>query len=1485
MRNHNTIKNKTGVPFVFAVAIAIVLAVGILLVPGTTNGSHVELGDSFTVNGISYTVTSDSPSEVSVSYNGFGVTNAVIPSTVTSGNTTFAVTTIDNRAFRSESNLLSVIIPDSVTKISWSAFESCTALRYVSIGSGVTTIEDGAFFYCSSLKTIEVDPLNTSFKTVDGVLYNASMTELIQYPAQKTGSSYTVPQSVNKICAGAFALCELATVSIPASVETIGDSAFTDCANLNSITMESGLKTIGGGAFFNCSSLTSVYIPSTVNDIQPEVFSGCSSLIEINVSGDNSSYASSDGILFSKDMTTLLAYPENSPMTSYTTPLGVKTLGEYSFKNCARLTSVVLTGVTAIESEAFEGCSGLSSVSLPQGLSKIGWAAFKDCTSLVSVSIPASVSYIDYYVFSGCTSLTNISVDASNTYYASVDNVLFSKDMKTLIRCPEGKAGPAYAIPNTVETIMDSAFLGCKNFNSIAMPSGVKKINAGAFIGCTELTAMSLPSTIESIDGDVFSGCSNLSTINVDPSNSYYASNGGVLFTKDMKTLLKYPMAKTDLTYSIPVGVTTINYVAFSDNTHLTGVVIPGSVNMINASAFNGCSSITTMSIPANVTTLDTSAFSGCTSLSAVNVDVNNTVFFSNGGVLYDKTMSVLLYYPLAKTGASFSIPNGVQLIGSRAFYNCSQLKTIITPSSITSFGSDVFYGCSIESFDVGSDAMVGMFAGSNSLKTVNVGDTVISIGDYAFSDCNQLTHVIIGTTVGYIGEGAFDGCSNLLAIDVNASNTYYSSLNSILFSKDQGVLLKYPSSKDYASYTVPSTVLKIGRSAFAECPNLTAISIPSSVTTIERNSIDCGNLSSLVFGSGLTTVDTDAFGSMVLYDANGSSVITVSANALKDQEFHAYGGKLIKNSIVTVSSNDPAIGTVTGGGSYQYGSSVSVATSSVTGHHFYQWSNGATTPSLKFNANGDISLQATFYANSYWVRYKPNGGSGLMSDERFVYGVPGNLIVNGFARTGFSFTEWNTAADGSGTNYSNAASVINLSDEDEGQITLYAQWQVNSYTLTYKLDGEIYGDIENYVYGTTVTVRDKAVKTGYTVSEWSNSGTFSMPAVNVTIVASSTANRYTIVFSANGGTGTVIGEIFTYDVAKVLPNNAFIRAGYVFSGWNTAADGSGIGYADGASVLNITALADVTVTLYAQWSGIKYEVKFDANGGNGNMANESFTYGTSQALTANVFVYNNHSFIGWATTTTGAIAYQDGATVSNLIETADSTVTLYAKWAYSAEPVINSEDRSVDIVDTADTESVKLTQSNIDSVKEALSGSSPAADTLRIGSSTWNANFSASAFKGVAGNENSDISISAKVLSAADIALVPGLADASAGKTVYRFTLMVGTVAYTDNFAGTVTMKVKYTPTVGENTSKLTVWYYDETTRGLMGAVNAKYVIENGIGYAVFEMKHFSYWTIGESSAKPPVNDDNTILYFGIGAVAVIVLAGAALFVIKRKH
>lgn len=251
------------------------------------------------------------------------------------------------------------------------------------------------------------------------------------------------------------------------SVTSIGNNAFYSCKNLVNITIPDSITSIGNNAFEYCASLKSVLIPGSVKSIGNAAFNRCESLMNIEVIKNNSNYFSQDGVLFDKNKTKLIQYPIGNKRIAYDIPNGVK-----SFGDCA-----------------FDSCSTLKNITIPDSVTSIGWG-----------------------VFSGSTSLTNIDVSENNLNYSSYEGVLFNKNKTELIKYPIGNERTSYNIPAGVINFGD-VFSDCKNLVNITIPNSVTNIGVGAFWQCVNLASITITNSVTSIGNYAFYDCKNLKDI------------------------------------------------------------------------------------------------------------------------------------------------------------------------------------------------------------------------------------------------------------------------------------------------------------------------------------------------------------------------------------------------------------------------------------------------------------------------------------------------------------------------------------------------------------------------------------------------------------------------------------------------------------------------------------------------------------------------------------------------------------------------------------------------------------------------------------------------------------------------------------------------------------------------------------------------------------------------------------------------------------
>ena len=387
------------------------------------------------------------------------------------------------------------------------------------------------------------------------------------------------------------------------------------------------------------------------------------------------------------------------------------------------------------------------------------------------------------------------------------------------------------------------------------------------------------------------------------------------------------------------------------------------------------------------------------------------------------------------------------------------------------------------------------------------------------------------------------------------------------------------------------------------------------------------------------------------------------------------------------------------------------------TGHTFIGWntqpdgtgtaySDGQNVKNLTAADGDTITLFAQWRVNNYTIKYDGNAAdSGSMNDQPMVFDVAANLTDNAYARTGYTFTGWNTQSDGSGTAYTDGQNVTNLTSAEGETVTLFAQWRANSYTIQFDGNTADGGDTasQSMTYDTAVNLTANGyTKTGGTFAGWNTqpngSGTVYTDGQNVinltavegekvTLYAQWRANNYTIQFDGNTADGgDTADQSMTYDQAANLTANGYTKTGYSFKGWNTQSDGGGTAYTDGQNVVNLTAVEGEKVTLYAQWRANNYTIQFDGNTADGgDTADQSMTYDQAANLTANGYTKTGYTFTGWNTQSDGGgTAYTEGQNVVNLTSVEGERVTLYAQWRANSY-TIQFDGNTADGGDTAD--------------------------------------------------------------------------------------------------------------------------------------------------------------------------------------------------------
>ena len=432
-----------------------------------------------------------------------GCMNTIIPGTVN---------IIDDYAFDGCSGLISIDLPESVTVIGDFAFRDCTSLRRVSFSDSLRVIGVSAFTGCSLLSQVnlpdslssigafafEICPAVTTITVADGNPVYDSREGCNAIIETATNSliagcmNTTIPGTVTSISDNAFSGCfMLRAMDIPNSVTNIGAHAFSGCTSLTSLTIPGSITAIGEAALESCSALMSLDIPNSVKVIGPGAFSGCTSL------------------------------------TSVRLPNTVTAIGDYEFYGCALLTSISIPkSVTAIGNAAFYACSSLTDIRLPNSVTSIGNSAFRGCSSLTTITIPSAVTSIGISAFRYCPALTNMTVDRGNTVYDS--------------------RGGCNAI---IETASDNLIAGCQ---STVIPESVKVIGKYAFAECISLRSIIIPRTVTAIGLKAFQNCTALNDLYIqafDPQSFTVDSDAFSLEEEDYEGRTLHVPAGSAATY------------------------------------------------------------------------------------------------------------------------------------------------------------------------------------------------------------------------------------------------------------------------------------------------------------------------------------------------------------------------------------------------------------------------------------------------------------------------------------------------------------------------------------------------------------------------------------------------------------------------------------------------------------------------------------------------------------------------------------------------------------------------------------------------------------------------------------------------------------------------------------------------------------------------------------------------------------------------
>ena len=705
-------------------------------------------------------------------------------------------------------------------------------------------------------------------------------------------------------------------------VTSVADGAFNHCSDWIGVTIPEGYVHIGANAFINCLSISSIRIPDSLVSIGRAALGSCP-LTSITVSENNPAYCVEDGVLFTKSRDKIVrctvnkegvhivpacvreidsfAFSECTSITELILPEGLETIGSQAFIDCSGLGYVnIPSSVSRLPSQVFAWCTNLTDVELNEGLGCIDADAFQGCTSLTSLTIPAStvkladVIFSNYGgiktvdIFNGCKNLTEINVDAGNPNYSSQNGVLFNKDASILICYPAGKQG-AYAIPETVTQIGPEAFADatkltaveipetvtsiegrtfelCRGLTEIVLPENLTTIKANAFAHCSNLVEITIPDDVSALESWTFAWCSALKKVNIPASvvsideDTFYNSNSVMIYAPEGSHAYDWAMERNLLDSEEARLVRSLKTTVLEDGTleitdyngDIANVVIPERINGIAVTSIGSDAffetdlskvHIQSIVIPEGITSIGSYAFCYCRDLMRVEFPSSLKTL---GEVVFDNC-------PFTE----IALPEGIESIGSGAFTYCD-LTTINLPASLISIADDAFDGCPLINVAVED----GTYAYDWAARMGFVGNEAASVSDFAY----KLNANGTVTITGYLGNAKavvlpseFEG--HALAI-IGEDAFEDSDITMLTIPKGVTTIERYAFTRSSITHlTLPDTLTTIGDNAFFACHNLRDLTLPRSVSSIGyRAFIGCWSLKALKIPSDITTISSSMF-------------------------------------------------------------------------------------------------------------------------------------------------------------------------------------------------------------------------------------------------------------------------------------------------------------------------------------------------------------------------------------------------------------------------------------------------------------------------------------------------------------------------------------------------------------------------------------------------------------------------------------------------
>ena len=533
-------------------------------------------------------------------------------------------------------------------------------------------------------------------------------------------------------------------------VRTIEDGAFAYCVKLKKVVISTDLASIGNGAFTYCTNLSYINIPNSVTFIGNEAFNACYNLWRVQFASGGF-----DEIAACLDTIGDRAFANCHALTDCILPDSVKYIGAYAFFNCYSMEKIAIpASVISVGDYVFYECSALNSITFLGNTLDIGQGAFDNCSDQLILKFAGGGEY-----FTHAEGLTSIEDWPLYAYRHVMTDIVLPEGITNISNGAFNNCNrlESIVIPDSVTYIGDESFQHCHNLSNVVIPDSVTSIGESAFRGCANLASITLPNSLTRIGNWAFAECTALT---------------GVTIPGNVKELGENTFYDCDALTSITLsdGVTTISDRAFSNCTSLTSIIFPESVTTIGRCAFSSCAA-SSITIPDSIASFEGNPFATCPQLTSLVVSSDHPTMATKNGILFDKQEKSLLIYPSGLTAESYTIPQGIEIIGEHAFSSNQHLRKIELPNSVTSIGDWAFSDCSSLTSIALPDGVTsigyGVFYGCEILTSITIPDSVTSIDDVAFALCTSLRSIAIPSNVTDIGNDAFWGCPSYLLFQV----------------------------------------------------------------------------------------------------------------------------------------------------------------------------------------------------------------------------------------------------------------------------------------------------------------------------------------------------------------------------------------------------------------------------------------------------------------------------------------------------------------------------------------------------------------------------------------------------------------------------------------------------------------------------------------------------------------------------------------------